>query len=85
MNWNADLLKEIIERQANQEVRLAYIVTNDKEEFLERMEGIAKRGLQQNGDNLKCLEILDKVKAVREGADVFETFTMLKEWHEPEC
>lgn len=59
-----------------------FIITDDREEFLQRMEGIAHRGLNKGGDTLKCLEILDEVKAVREGADIYETFPILKDWKE---
>jgi hypothetical protein len=76
--WNLDWLKDVTRKYE----RPTYIVTDTKEDFLARMEGIAKRGLLNDGDNLKCLEILDEVKAVREGADIFETFKILKEWNE---
>jgi len=76
--WDIETLKQIMEQPVE---RPKYIVTDDKDEFLDRMEGIAKNGLKQKGDNLKCLEMLDKVKAVREGADIFEIFEILREWN----
>ena len=60
-----------------------YIITDDWEEFLNRIETRAKFVLLNGTDNnLKYLEDLDRVKAVRNGADIFETFPILKEWNE---
>ena len=77
--WDFETIKEILSHAS---VRPKFIVTDDREEFLHRMETIAKNGLLHDADNLRCLEILDKVKSVRDGADIFETFTLLKEWNE---
>lgn len=78
--WDYDRLKEILKQPAP---KFKYVITDDKEEFLNRIEQRAKytiiNGLK---DNLRYLEDLDRVKSVREGADIFETFPILKEWNE---
>jgi len=60
-----------------------YIITDDPAEFLNRIEQRAKYVMINGTDNnLKYLEDLDRVKAVREGADIFEVFPVLKEWND---
>ena len=76
--WDFEKLKDMLSRPVK---RPRYVVTDDLEDFLQRMEGIAKRGLQQDASNLKCLEILSSIHDVRNGMDPFEAFTILKEFH----
>lgn len=80
MGWDFNFIKNIMDSTVGG--RPTYIVTDDKEDFLERMEGIGKRGLKQDGDNLKCLEILSAVQAVRNGEDIFKAFPILNDWNE---
>jgi hypothetical protein len=83
--WNIEKIAEML--KGPKPPKQKYIITDDKEEFLNRLEARAKFVLKNVPvDNLKYLEELDRVKAVRAGADIFETFPILKEWNErPEC
>lgn len=78
--WDIEKIREIL--GGSNLPRQKYIITDDKEEFLNRIESRAKYTII-NGvkDNLRYLEDLDRVKAVRDGADIFETFPILKEWN----
>lgn len=78
--WDIEKIREIL--AGPNPPRQKYIITDDKEEFLNRIEARAKYTII-NGvkDNLRYLEDLDRVKAVRDGADIFETFPILKEWN----
>lgn len=73
--WDFDKIKQILELN---EPKFKYLITDDKNEFLDKMEEIAKRGLKNNADNLKCLELLSAVESVRNGADILEVFPILK-------
>ncbi len=79
--WNIEKIREILAGPVLP--RPKYIITDDPEDFLNRIESRAKYTII-NGvkDNLRFLEDLDRVKAVREGADIFETFPILEEWNE---
>lgn len=79
--WDIETIKKIFSEPRPPKQK--YIITDDPEEFLRRIESRA-HFVMVNGqaDNLKYLEDLDRVKAVREGADIFETFPILKEWNE---
>lgn len=74
MMWLNDHLLELIKDTQP----LKYIITDDKDEFLNRMETIANNGLKQTHDNLRYLELLEKVKEVREGADIYDVYPFLK-------
>jgi hypothetical protein len=79
-SWDIERLRTILTGQPSPKPK--YIITDDKDEFLNRIEQRAHytmiNGLK---NNLRYLEDLDRVKAVREGADIFEIFPMLKEWN----
>jgi hypothetical protein len=79
--WGIEKIREIL--AGPNPPRQKYIITDDKEEFLNRIESRAKFTIINGvADNLRYLEDLDRVKDVREGADIFETFPILKEWNE---
>ena len=78
--WDPETLKKILAEPAPPKYK--YIITDDPEEFLNRIESRAHYAMINGSvDNLKYLEDLDRVKSVREGADIFETFPILKEWN----
>ena len=77
--WDIETLRKIA--SGPKPPKQKYIITDDKEEFLNRVEARAKYVLINGTENnLKYLEDLDRVKAVREGADIRETFPFLKDW-----
>jgi len=79
--WDLETLKSIL--SGPKPARQKYIVTDDPIDFLDRIESRAKFALSNGSvNNLKYLEDLERVKAVREGADIFETFPILKEWND---
>jgi hypothetical protein len=80
-DWDVETIRKILDGPPSP--RQKYIITDDPQEFLDRIESRAKFALKNGSvDNLKYLEDLDRVKSVREGADMFETFPYLKEWNE---
>ena len=79
--WDIDAITQLINEPPLP--KLKYIITDDKEEFLNRVESRAKHTIVNGAcDNLRYLEDLDRVKAVREGTDIFEVFPVLKEWND---
>lgn len=75
MMWVYDELVKVLAQPVSE---FKYVITDDKEEFLSRMETIANNGLKQTHDNLRYLELLEKVKEVRDGADIYEVYPFLK-------
>ena len=73
--WNPDIIKKALSEPRK---KYKYFLTDDKEEFLARLEAIAIRGLQNTKDNLKYLEQMDCIRRVREGEDIYEVFPWLE-------
>lgn len=74
--WDPEFIKNILAKPADKEYK--YIITDDKDEFLTRLESGANLALKSTKDNLRYIEKLDKIRQVREGADIFEVFPWLK-------
>jgi hypothetical protein len=82
-DWDFMMLRYLINGPSRQH-EPKYIFTDDLEEFLNRIEQRALCVLKNEEvcDNLRYLEDLDRVKAVRGGADIFEVFPLLREWRD---
>jgi len=59
--------------------RMKYIITDDRDEFIERLESITKIAFERTGDNLRYLEGMSKIKEVREGAAIEDVFPWIGE------
>lgn len=79
--WDPEIIKGILNTPAK---RYKYFVTDDKDEFLARLEIVNNNALKNHKDNLKYLEQINKIREVREGADIFKVFPWLKKDKE-EC
>lgn len=73
-DW-AEITKKVLKEPAK---KYKYFVTDDKDEFVNRLEIIANNALQNNKDNLKYLERMDEIRRIREGEDIFEVLPWLK-------
>lgn len=72
--WDPEVLKEIFSQPAT---KYKYFITDDKDEFVNRLEIIANNALTNNKDNLKYLERLDEIRRIREGEDIFKVLPWL--------
>jgi hypothetical protein len=73
-DWDFTTLSEIAKQPAKK-----YIITDDLNEFLERVDIIAENGLKKTGDNLRYLELKEKIKLVRNGAKIEDAYKFLGE------
>jgi len=73
--WDPEQIKKILSQPAP---KYKYFITDDKDEFITRLELIANQGLKNTKDNLRYLEQMDKIRRVREGADIYEVYPFLK-------
>lgn len=73
--WDPEQIKKALSEPAK---RYKYFITDDKDEFVDRLEIIANNALTNNKDNLKYLERLDEIRRIREGEDIFEVLPWLK-------
>jgi hypothetical protein len=73
--WNINNVKDSLTKPAK---RYKYFITDDKDEFLARLEVINNRALANQHDNLKYLEELDNIRRVREGEDIFKVFPWIR-------
>lgn len=73
--WDPEFLKKLMSEPPK---RYKYFITDDKEEFLSRLEIINNNALKNHKDNLKYLEGVDNIRRVREGEDIFKIFPWLE-------
>ncbi len=73
-DW-AEITKKVLNEPAK---KYKYFVTDDLDEFVNRLEIIANNALLHNKDNLKYLERMDEIRRIREGEDIFEVLPWLK-------
>jgi CRISPR/Cas system CMR-associated protein Cmr5 small subunit len=73
--WDPEKIKEILSKPAQ---KYKYFITDDQDEFVNRLEIIANNALQNNKDNLKYLERMDEIRRIREGEDIFKVLPWLK-------
>ncbi len=74
LGWDPEFIKKILSEPAP---RYKYFITDDKDEFVNRLELIAHRAFETHKDNLKYLERLDEIRRIRGGEDIFEVLPWL--------
>jgi len=72
--WDPELIKKLL---ALPPEKYKYFVTDDKDEFVNRLELIAHTAFQNHKDNLRYLERLDEIRRIREGEDIFKVLPWL--------
>jgi len=75
--WEIETIKKVLESEDKPRPR--YIITDDKEEFIQRLESIAENALKATKDNLRYLEQLDRIKELKAGAEVEDVFPWIKD------
>lgn len=75
--WDLELIAAIIKSPAPK--KLKYIITDDKDEFITRLELINENAFIRMKDNLKYLEGLEKIARVKAGVPVEEVFPWVKD------
>ncbi len=82
--WDPKKIRKIIAKlDSEHEPEKKFFFTDDQDEFLNRLEAIANKSVLQTKDNLRYLEQLDKIRQVREGADIYKIYPSLKrDWKE---
>jgi len=72
--WDPEVIKKIAAMPAK---RFKYFITDDKDEFINRLELINNKALTTQKDNLRYLERADEIRRIREGEDIFEVLPWL--------
>ena len=75
--WSVELITSIIETKSI-EPKKKFFFTDSQDEFVERMEGIARNSFKQTNDNLIYLEQLEKIRQIKEGTKIEDVYTWLK-------
>lgn len=75
--WDIETLAKIFQQVAK-EPKKKFIFTDSQDDFIERMESSAEGALKQHKDNLRYLEQMDKIRQVREGANIYDVYPWLK-------
>ncbi len=76
-SWDIEHLSCIFKMDPG-DLEKKFFFTDSKEEFLDHLTEIATNGFKQNNDNLRYLELLEKIQRVRDGADVGDVYPWAK-------
>lgn len=75
--WDFDKITEIL--SAPRQPLPKYVITDDRDEFISRLERINKIAFANTKDNLKYLEGLDKINQMKAGAEIETVFPWVKD------
>lgn len=73
--WDVEQIKKALSEPVK---KYKYFITDDKDEFVNRLEIINNGVLLNSKDNLKYLERAVEIKRIRDGEDIFEVLPWLK-------
>lgn len=74
--WSPELVKEVLSKPAT---KYKYLVTDDKNDFIERMERININHHKKYGDNLEYLEELVRIQLMKDGIEPEALYDFLKD------
>ena len=77
MNWDIKSITDLFFIN-DKDSKKKFFFTDSQDEFINRMENIARSSFAVNKDNLRYLEQLDTIRQIREGVKIEDVYPWLK-------